>query len=444
MDHLTSEQAVDLMMQREFAFLTGDAGTGKSWTLALAQRLVNIQVAATTGIAAVNLGVGTIHSLLGFFNEESIKANYVDGKLLRKLNKVADTAEVLAIDEVSMLGGEVLTILIKGVMELNVLRRAKSLRQLKLWLIGDMLQIPPVKATWCFESEYWDKFGEPVKLTKIWRQDNQVMLDALNAMRQGDGKTAAQKLVEGGAQFTQEILTNFVGTTIVAMNSKVDRANAVALMALNTERVKFPTKRWHVTKTAEKDLANLPIELDLKLGAYVMILANDPPDFTYVNGDCGTLEELVNEGRGEFPKAKIKLARNGNIVTIPYITRSFEVVEKPYEQNGKEQDFSGEGRMPYVGDIADVNAPIRRNKRYIAGQVYYMPLRAAYSSTVHKTQGLTLDAIQVDIRDNFMNSPGMIYVACSRARSADKIKIVGSSDLLAARVTVDEKVRRFA
>ena len=82
-------------------------------------------------------------------------------------------------------------------------------------------------------------------------------------------------------------------------------------------------------------------------------------------------------------------------------------------------------------------------KKEIIGVISYMPLRCAYGCTVHKTQGLSLDRVQVNIRDPFFRQPGMLFVACSRARTADGLRLVGDARGFGERCTVDPRVREY-
>lgn len=175
----------------------------------------------------------------------------------------------------------------------------------------------------------------------------------------------------------------------------------------------------------------IPPVFNLKIGAYVMILSNEAETggripgtirtaLAYANGDCGWIEEFDKEG------VTIKLARNGESVTVPFITRRNESKEAPKDG-------------AFYADRERVYRDVKR-RRWIYGEITYMPLRLAYAATVHKTQGLTLDAIQVDIRGHFYGSPGMAYVSLSRVRTPEGLRIIGSPELLARRINVDERV----
>ena len=153
-----------------------------------------------------------------------------------------------------------------------------------------------------------------------------------------------------------------------------------------------------------------------------MILSNQLPDFDYVNGDCGHLEGY------ESGEMQVRLVRNGNVVAVPRLVRSASSKDKP-------SGFSGAREEGYVA------RPHRDAKgRYVEGQVEYFPLRLAYGSTVHKSQGLSLDRCQVDFRNSFFRQPAMLYVALSRVRTLEGLCLVGDRERFISSCNADPKV----
>lgn len=192
----------------------------------------------------------------------------------------------------------------------------------------------------------------------------------------------------------------------------------------------------------------IPETLDLKSGALVMILANQPDldpltgrptgNFLYVNGDLGTLLGTRDEKSGS---ADVKLHRNGRTVMVSTITRENLIPLDPERRKAlraldqQAATAKDEGYASVIrGDRADYEA---------IGGVTYLPLRLAYATSCHKSQGLTLDNVQVSITDRFWAEPGMLYVALSRARTSDGMRVVGSKDLFMARINVDPRVREW-
>lgn len=490
-------------------FLTGAAGTGK--TTEIKNRITKANndetskrkygmLCATTGIAAVNLSSGdgnhitTINSLLRYFDTTSLREAYSEGKLQKSLLSVLVNGANLVIDEVSMMEAEQLDILYLALREVNKLEVTRKRGGLGLVLCGDFCQLPPVKGKFAFEADCWGMFvdyGNLTRLTKVWRQDNLEFLEGLNAARRGDGDKCAEvfRSLENADTriFHDNIDTHFDGTTIYALNKDVDRLNNTRLLDLLSsghKKVTFRAFRWGVQKGEWK---LIPDELVLAEGAYVMVLANDPPKFDYANGDCGSLgSAMVDSGL-----AFITLVRNSRQVRVRKIIRKVFSREKPFgesdpvetmskreyrkmmgsgDEDGATNTYDTGGETNGTGDSADDGMDfvdtgnsdpytdyLRRvtvenkkgpatvyydyvEEKWVIGEIAYMPLRLAYASTVHKTQGLTLDRIQLDPSNAFFGSPSMAYVALSRVRSHEGLRIVGGPKLLAERTNVLEDI----
>src|SRR5690348_7876316 len=172
-------------------FLTGAAGTGKTYQVR--ERIANDPaegvLCATTGIAGVNLGTVTINSLLRYFDTESLINSYVSGRLVSRLAKLAQSARNLYVDEVSMMPAEQLDTLYQAVREANQRKsvlKSKNPDGLGLVLVGDLCQLPPIKARWIFEAECWPEFDRGTeRLEKNWRQADEEFLTAINHLRAG-------------------------------------------------------------------------------------------------------------------------------------------------------------------------------------------------------------------------------------------------------------------
>jgi hypothetical protein len=166
----------------------------------------------------------------------------------------------------------------------------------------------------------------------------------------------------------------------------------------------------------------------LKLGAYVMLLSNlydDEGRLVYVNGDCATVVE-------HSPYSlHVRLVRNGREVKVEWVTRDVGRKDKPTNWDHSIGDGSYYARPHWYA----------KKRRYVEGQVQYAPLRLAYASTVHKSQGVSLDRAQIDIRNPFFAQPAMLYVALSRCRTMQGLRIVGQRERYVSNCTVDERVR---
>lgn len=404
-----------------FQFVTGPAGCGKTY---LARQWgmhdKGFILCATTGIAAVNLGDAvTLHSTLKFFDTASLEESFINGHVQARMRKLrASGVTRYGIDEVSMMPARVLTLITQAVEELNSDASVEMGHEpeIGVTLIGDFLQLPPVKEEYAFESPEWPKYeANMIKLTGTYRQDDPDFIRALRAVRIGAPEEAMDIL---GPHILPTLDTQFDGTTILSKNQQVDRFNKLRHQQLPGDLLTFkntitgkPLKEW------EK---NIPMFVALKRGAKVMILANKYEDdghggntLVYANGDTGT----IVDGDVSRKVAQVQLNRNGDIV---HVTNNIRQNLVPTGAKGKKKD------------------------RYqVLGEIEYMPLRLAYASSVHKSQGLTLDSVQVDISDPFFTAPAMVYVALSRARSLEGLRLVGNPALLLKRCTVDPKVERW-
>ncbi len=312
--------------------------------------------------------------------------------------------------------------------------------------VGDFCQLPPVKARYAFDANCWGEFDEnTLKLSKVWRQDDPIFLEALNLIRRGEGQAGAETLQEAGVTFSPNLDMQFAGCTVVGKNEQVNRINAVRYSQLLGKEFELPNFRWGQQRSewkVEKGL--IPFSLKMKPGALVMILANEQT-FEYANGDLGEVIEQDPEQARKYG-VQVRLKRNGEVVTVPRVERHFSI-RTGGDDRGLDHfrcacvDKEDEERMPRAPwGKESWNC---RDGSVVGGAVSWYPLRLSYASTIHKCQGLTLDAIQFDPRDAFAGSPQMSYVALSRCRTAGGLRVVGSPGLLGKRVTIDDRVRKF-
>lgn len=411
-------------------FTTGAAGTGKTyyWRQRIDEDPSEGELCATTGIAGVNLNAVTINSRLRYFDTESMLNAFVSGRLVSTLARMGSRVRNLIVDEGSMMPAEQLDTLYQATQEAN--RRKMVTRKnpegLGLVFVGDFCQLAPIKARWAFEADCWEHFDAGTqRLEKNWRQGDGAFLDAINALRAGKGERGASLLSSTATEFSAALDLHFPGTTIMAKNDEVDRFNWQALQRVRGEKFTVNSKRWHVAKSPG-EWKNIPERIELKIGAYVMILANDTREFRYANGDCGLIV-----GR-DSSSIQVRLARNDDVVDIGLIERRVHDDEKP--KPPQQLSPVPTWGTPWLDDRAG---------KYCIGAVSYLPLRLAWASTCHKSQGLTLDRVQLDLRNHFFSSPAMTYVAVSRCRTPEGLRIVGDEALLARRCQIDPRVKRW-
>lgn len=481
--------------------IVGLAGCGKSTLLRTridaGERML---LTSTTGISAVNLGAGvtTVHSALGFYDLRSLQGAFKYGDIERKFVTLARKGiKTLVIDEMSMLQGETLQLIYQGACDaIDTLdERASSMELLSakdamgkvltgedatgLLLVGDFCQLAPIgdrqadgkcgTTQYAFEAPCWNGFehnGSMTRLTKIWRQENEEFRSALNLIRAGRGVDGAIDLKSAGVQFEQCSDDQFDGITLFAVNQQVDGFNARRLAQLPGDVITIPSRRWGKERSEWK---NIPQVFEVKDGALVMVLTNDSPEFKYVNGDLGTFrvkhhssgDKEADDIFGTDDMYEVETKRNYR-GPIPFVIRDNVSFNEPSEPELKLTfESSVWGRCMSQYDSSDkvwkavyieyINAHAMRGVPYyeprergvVVGEVEYMPLRVAYASTVHKVQGLTLDKVQVDISHYWFGNPSMVYVALTRCRSIEGLRIVGDVGRLARRIKTDARVRRW-
>jgi hypothetical protein len=362
-------------------FITGEAGTGKTFTIKqeVEDDPLYATLCASTGIAAVNLGAVTVNSLLKYFDTASLMENYERGRLQSSMAKIARSGvKNIAIDECSMIPAQQLDVFCDALSKVN--GRTSSTHPLGLILIGDMCQLPPVKADWIFKASIWPEFhANTTRLTKVWRQSDPKFLSAINALRRGEGKKAAEILREI-ATFAPVTHKEWDGTTLVGKNDQVDNHNFIRLTQMKGDLYNIDSARWG--KQAPEWTKHIPAKLQVKIGAYVMILTNDVSsgDFTYCNGDTGHIVAF------EPGYVCVELKRTGQTVRISKIHRTQTTREEPDEVKGiptEDLPEASGGRAPF-GEISfDPDREV-----WHVGGVRFMPLRLAYASTIHKCVAL--------------------------------------------------------
>lgn len=435
-----SGELIEVCEEREtpVEYLCGRAGTGKTYEILRrsAQTKNYAILCASTGIAAINLGAITINSLLRYFDTASLRDSYLAGHLTRIVHRLAKQYQFLALDEGSMVESDQLDYIHRAITEANQYKDVTN--PLGIIFIGDFAQLPPVTGKWAFRADCWKKFrANTTRLTKVWRQQDGPFLDALNYAREGNGSACAALLTQAGIRWNSSREVNFEGTTILCKNDGVARHNHEVLKDVPGEIFKVTSERWGRQQSEwgqnAKGEWGIPPSVDFKIGAYVMILSNTP-DFSMVNGDCGWIREYDPVDK----LFRVELVRNHQLVEVARIVRNSEHSDPP-------PDWKGEEFSPEEEESTWLPRPHYRaaTKKYVSGQVRMFPLRLAYASTCHKSQGLSLDRVQIDLRDNFWSSPAMAYTALSRCRTLEGLRLITDEKSFVRRVNMDPRVRAY-
>lgn len=309
-----------------------------------------------------------------------------------------------------------------------------DLPELGLTVVGDFAQLPPVNAPFAFESPEWKEFAaHTITLIQVRRQADADFIATLRAARRGDGRAVRDFFAGKLSRVTDDA---FQGSTLFAKNDAVDRYNWIRMGKLTGSEILFTNLRegeqrseWGNPKKPSSTWG-IPPRLVLKPGALVMVLANKRTElgrgFEYVNGDLGIVEDAnIAENT-----CYVKLHRTGTIVPVQYVRRE----KKAPCDSARRRELRALGLEHTISDDG---------KWEITGWVSYMPLRVAYGSTVHKSQGLSLDSVQINISDPFFKTPGMTYVSLSRCRTAEGLRIVGTEAALIERCTVNPKLKGY-
>ncbi|MDQ2973161.1 MAG: AAA family ATPase [bacterium] len=386
---MRQKQALQVMLEGKSVFLTGPPGAGKTFVLKefiarSRNRGKTIAVTASTGIAATHIGGSTIHSWSGLGIKDYItyqEAKIIAGKT--KLNKRFNSTDILVIDEVSMLHGARLDM---ADMLLKLARQNdKPFGGLQIIVVGDLFQLPPVNrnadSDFAHLSKSWKDLNPLVcYLSEQHRQDSGELLDLLLAMRNQNLRNRHITLLQSRLNEAEPEKTI---TKLYTHNIDVDRINQTELSKLETELLNYTASVTGSKKYREQLAAGLltPLELDLKIGAEVIFTVNDT-NGRFANGTQGMIVDTNDE---DWPI--VKLHSNSRKITV----------------------------TPYSWKLQDGDK--------IRAEVSQIPLRLAWAITIHKSQGMTLDAAIIDLSKAF--TPGMGYVALSRLKSIDGLHLRG-------------------
>lgn len=407
---------LNLIKRGDNVFLTGFAGTGKSYILnKLKEKFKKkLTITSTTGIAAVNVKGQTLHSWAGV----GLCRNPVS-KTVEKIRARVSTlrqilnCKILAIDEISMLNIETFEYVNEVLKEIR--ENNEPFGGIQLLLIGDFFQLPPVEEEalerkYCFDSSLWEDLKlQNVVLKKNYRQNEEEFITALAHMRTNCLEPDDIELLN-----TRNTDMDTSETDILHIFSTNNEANQYNLAKFNrieepvkileaqdgvyrgskpvyedfTESEKYILEIFSKNCRAEKEIA-------LKLGAKVMLLVNMDFNKGLINGSCGTIMKF-----------------NENSITIKF-------------DNGVEANIPKNKFEYYYND------------RVVAERTQY-PLKLAYGITIHKSQGMTLDKLVVDCSRIFER--GQAYVAMSRVKTLEGLYL---KNFEVQKVLVDSHVAEF-
>jgi ATP-dependent DNA helicase PIF1 len=379
---------IDAVLAGKNIFLTGKAGTGKSFIIRQAMELLQeskkkVVAVAPTGIAATNIDGQTIHSMFAIppYGVQSIDTAQFMSDAKRQLMRKVET---IIIDEVSMLRPDILD----GMHYTLKKNGLKGLTDRQLIFVGDLKQLPAIlednTRTVMYETYDGDTFlhsrvlqlvnVETIELDEILRQSNPDFIEALNIVRDG-GKAE---------YFRQFVSPSPSGIILAPYNSTVKQYNEAGLLAQPGKPLKFIAE---IEGDAKPEDFHLEREVVVKEGCKIMYLVNSK-DNPLRNGTLGTF----------ITKGDTHHIRVGN---VDYAIEPVKLAKKKYVYN-KEDDCL---ELKEVGGITQ------------------MPIRLAYALSIHKAQGLTFDEVTIDLRKPCFQK-GQMYVALSRVRTPEGLRIL--------------------
>jgi len=404
--------ALNILKSGKNVFITGSAGTGKTYLLNLytqylKERRVYPTVVAPTGIAASHLGGQTIHSFFALGIRENIDEGYVEFLMEKKYLKTRfSKLKLLIIDEISMVSPELFS-----AMDL-VLRGFKGTDApfggVQVVISGDFFQLPPVSKTpkekrFAWQSPSWKALElQTCYLEEKFRQDDSRLIDVLDDIRAGNISETTNKALE--ARMDVSLSDEGKITQLYTHNADVDRINLAELDKLEGEEKLYVYESKGSEKNIDKIFKSSLVleELRLKKGALVIFIKNNTEE-GYVNGTTGIVQSF-----SPIDKMPIVITTDGKKIKL------------------EPEDWSLEN------DSGKVTATVSQ-----------VPLRLAWAITIHKSQGMTLDAAQIDLSKTFEVGQG--YVALSRIKRIEGLSLLGLNPM-ALRVDplilhIDERIK---
>lgn len=374
------ENAIQSILNGDTIFLTGSPGTGKSFVLQIVMpQLIhkNVGITATTGCAAINVGGTTIHSFFKLKPDINV-FKHVDKLISTKCDtykKIRDL-DILIIDEVSMLDS-MLCNNISYILK-TCKKSDKEFGGIQIIFVGDFFQLPPITNTFCFQSESWINLNPIIfELTETIRQSGDKLFELILAkLRFGNLTKQIYDILKKNKEIT---FTDIKPTKLYPNNVDVDKINQKEI-----EKLKSCKSNTFIAFFNKKTDDNLKSKLTnfnifLCVGSQIMITRNINIDLGLVNGTRGIIVDLNHS------TCFIKTI-NGNIHEIKYYTQD------------------------YINNIKNLT-------------ISFIPIKLAYALTIHKSQGATIDYLEIDLGSKIFEY-GQGYTALSRGKKLENIKLV--------------------
>ena len=391
---MTQEDALNILKLGHSVFLTGGAGSGKTYVLNeyikwLKSHVISVAITASTGIAATHIGGVTIHSWSGIGIKDRLTEYDIDELEQKKaLYTRYKSTQVLIIDEISMLHAHRLDMV--DLIARTIRKDERPFGGMQVVFCGDFFQLPPVTRNkeveikdFAFHAKAWKKLNPVVcYLTTEYRHIGDSLSLLLRDMRSG---ILEDHHKESLLASTKKSVAHTTHTKLFTHNEDVDRINNAEYSLIEDDEKVFEMTTKGKANLVDSLIQNClaPEILKLKIGTRVMFVKNDQGK-RYNNGTLGVVTKFTNLN---FPI--VETIAGEEITVTQDVWR--------IEEDGK-----------------------------IKAEIKQLPLRYAWAITVHKSQGMTLDAAQIDLSKTF--TFGMGYVALSRVRTIEGIELLGFHD----------------
>ena len=418
-------------------FVTGRAGTGKSTLLSylIDNTDKSVAVCAPTGVAALNVGGSTIHSLFGF--PFGVLGNVDLSKHMRRYTReILGAIDILVIDEVSMVNADMMDAMSRA-MGIARGKRKVPFGGAQVVMFGDPYQLAPVppqnpeeiaymaenyQSNWFFDAHVWRDAGlERYELIEIFRQTDTHFKDILNAIRDG---SCTQEMIDELNRLAVRPMPHDDILRLATINRTVDQVNVSRLSQIADKPRVFTATASGDMKAFER-VKPADERLELKIGAQVMFIKNDDSS-PFKDSDGMALRRWVNGTIGTVVEFK-----SDSHVVVEVDGERMDVGRATWEKVRYEiEEYFDEDTNKVKETLVAV--PVAEFKQ--------LPLRLAWGVTIHKSQGQTYDEVMIDMGAGAF-APGQTYVALSRVRSLDGLYL--SRAIRLSDVKIDQRVLAF-
>lgn len=416
-NNMQQEKAYELIAHTNTSFfLTGKAGTGKTTFLKKVQEEVDKKfvVLAPTGIAAINAGGETIHSFFGL--PTGVLTPHTAGSTNQEKVRMIRTIDTIIIDEVSMVRCDTIDAIDYTLR--RVCCNPFPFGGKQIIFVGDMFQLPPVVTDndreimkdiygacnfYFFNAYVMRHITMPtIEFRKVYRQDDEEFVAILNNIR--SGKAVPEDIDVLNGRKAIDNTTNNLIITLCARNDEAKKINDTELAKIDGDEYIYEAA---ITDSFDPRSAIVEQRLSLKVGAQVMFCRNDPSR-RWVNGTLATISKL------EEDSISVRLANGEEYAVAP---SQWESIEYKYNSDSKQLSKS------------------------VKGTFTQYPVKLAWAITIHKSQGLTFDEMNLSLKQGKFQ-PGQLYVALSRVRSLKGLHLL--NEITPNHIRQTEEILQFA